>query len=416
MLRSPRLAAALAATVVLAACSDNSTSPDASTEPAENFRRLFVADNAAGVVRAYNLNDLSSAGEMTLGRASTYFYPTGSGRFIVAHQQTGNRVDVIDAGVFATSATAATRRAPAMAHFFGDSVPIHGISAGNIFAVFFDGTGTTQFFDETRLATGVTAPLARIVKGATHGASLGLGNRWLLATPPMSGSPLPTGINVYNLTGSLVDSVRNCPQLHGAHATLTHAAFGCLDGVVIAQMNGTSNPTWSKRNYTDTRFRTGTVWGRESSRFLLLRSTIPGQPTSNTTRRLGVYDTQTGTMDFLPQTEGSDIEWTAGLSADGTRTVAIGRSGTLYIYDNATRTQVGKIDAVVPGFTTMPSGVASWLEFAEDRVYISAPTQNQVVEVRISGTPAVLRRLTVPGVPTRLAIGGIRSGGRFTLQ
>ncbi|MCE2941573.1 MAG: hypothetical protein ACK53A_06185 [Gemmatimonadota bacterium] len=405
------------AALALAACSDDPATPAASTEPADNFRRLFVSDNASGAVRAYNLSDLSLAGEMTAAEPSIYFYATGSGRFIVNHQRSANRVDVVDAGVFAVDQNTAVRRALAMLHTFRDSVPIHGISNGNLFAVFFDGTGTTQVFDETRLAAGNTTPVARIVKGATHGASLGLANRWIVASPPVgTTSPLPAGVNVYNLQGQLVDSARNCPSLHGAHANATAAVFGCLDGILAGRVTGTSQPVWSKLNYTDTRFRTGTVWGRWEGRWLLLRSTIPGQPTSNTTRRLGLYDSQTGTMDFLPTLEGTDIEWTAGLSANGALSVALGRSGTLYVYDNATRTQIGRLENVVPGFTSMPSGVASWLEFSDDRVFISAPTQNQVVEVRIGTAPQVLRRLTVPGVPTRMALAGVRGTGRFRLQ
>lgn len=415
---SLRLAGLAVASLALAACSDSdSTSPAASTEPADNFRRLFVADNASGAVRAFNVGDLSPAGEMAGAEASIYFYPTGSGRFVINHQRGANRVDVIDAGVFEAAPGAAVRRAPSMLHTFRDSVPIHGISSGNLFAVFFDGTGTTQVFDETRLASGNTSPVARIVKGATHGASLGLANRWIVASPPVGAtSALPAGVNVYSLQGQLVDSVRNCPSLHGAHANATAAVFGCGDGIIAGRVTGTGQPVWAKLNYSDTRYRTGTVWARWEGRWLLLRSTIAGQPVSNVNRRLGLYDSQTGTMDFLPTIEGTDIEWTAGLSANGALTVALGRSGTLYVYDNATRTQIGKLDNVVPGFTAMPSGVASWLEFIDDRVFISAPTQNQVVEVRLGAAPQVLRRLTVPGVPTRMALAGVRASGRFRVQ
>jgi len=412
-----RLGGVAVAALALAACSEDTTSPATPTEPADNFRRIFVADNATGTVRAYNISDLSAAGEMTLSRASSYFFSSGSGRYVIAHQQLSNRVDVIDAGVFATGTDAATRRAPAMATSFRDSVPIHGISSGNIFAVFFDGSGTTQFFDETRLATGSTAPLARIVKGATHGASLALANRWLVASPPIgAASPLPTGVNVYNLQGQIVDSVRTCPALHGAHANRTAAVFGCGDGIIAGRVTGLGQPVWNKLNYADTRYRTGTVWAVWEGRWLLLRSTISGQPSSNVNRRLGLYDSQTGTMDFLPQIEGAEVEWTAGLSANGAMTVALGNSGNLYIYDNATRTQIGRLANVVPASTTMPSGVASWLEFADDRVFISSPTQNQVIEVRLGASPTVLRRLTVPGVPTRLAMAGVRGGGRFRAE
>jgi hypothetical protein len=420
-MRSPARLSALGlavAALALGACADNDpVNPADSMEPAVNFRRLFVADNANATVRAYDLGTFAPAGEMTFTEPSGYFYPSGSGRFVVNHQRFANRVDVIDAGVFAIDDETATRRAPVQALTFRDSVPIHGIASGHIIATFFDGTGTTQFYDERQLAAGSTAPIARIVKGPVHGASLGLANRWLVASPPVgAASTLPSGVNVYNLQGQLVDSARNCPALHGAHANATTAVFGCADGILVGRVTGTGQPVWSKLNYADTRFRTGTVWARWGGRWLLLRSNISGAPVSSENRRLGVYDSQTGTMDFLPVLPGGDIEWTAGLSNDGSMAVALGRSGTLYVYDLATRTQIGTLANIVPGFTAMPSGVASWLEFAEDKAYISSPTTNEVLEVQLGASPRVLRRLTVPGTPTRLAIAGIRGGGMFRVR
>jgi hypothetical protein len=106
------------AALALAARSNEATNPAASTEPADNFRHLFIADNASGAVRAFNLGDLSRTGEMAGVEASSYFNPTGSGRFVISHQSGAIRVDVIDAGVFEAAPGAATRRAPSILETF----------------------------------------------------------------------------------------------------------------------------------------------------------------------------------------------------------------------------------------------------------------------------------------------------------
>ncbi|MCU0619359.1 MAG: hypothetical protein MUF40_05590, partial [Gemmatimonadaceae bacterium] len=216
--RLPRCALALAPLVVLAACSDDSpTANDAPNAASPDFRRVLVADNAAPVLRTYEAATLAPAGEMTVGSAPiSYLYTIGTGRVAIFQQRTGNNVGFVDGGVFAQG-NRGVRQAPAMLGNFRDSLPTHGNFNANMAAVFFDGNGRVGFWTESDLLARRTTPFLTVeTGGAHHGAAIPKGNGSMVLTSPRNpAGGVPTAIRAHDLTGRIVDSVTNCPGLHG---------------------------------------------------------------------------------------------------------------------------------------------------------------------------------------------------------
>lgn len=402
--------AALAAAVTLTACSDDEpTGAGAPPALSADFRRVVIADNVAPTVRIFGANDLSLVQEMSVGTAPvSYLYTIGSGRVAVFHQRTANNVGFLDGGVFRNGAQG-VRQAPAMLGTFRDSLPTHGNFNANMAAVFSDGSGRVAFFTESDLLAGRTAPFLSVnTGGAHHGAAIPKGNGSLVLTSPRNpAGGVPRAIHAHDLTGRIVDSVTTCPGLHGLAGNERASLFGCERGAMVVEVNAQGRPTFTAVELEGApTFGVGTVWGAPGKRFLLVRATVRGQPTSVSTRTMGVYDTQSRWMRRITLPDG-DIDVTGELDATGALSLILGRTGTLYVVDNATQRIVGtlaNLTAVVPATGALPHGIAT----APGVAYVTDPTRGAVIEVTLAATGTPTRGRTIPtgGTPTRITVVG----------
>ncbi|MCU0626927.1 MAG: hypothetical protein MUF21_10665 [Gemmatimonadaceae bacterium] len=406
------LATVPVAALVLAACSDDSPTgsngPDAASP---DFRRLVVTDNTTPTARIYNAADLSLAGEMSTGAAPvSYLYTIGSGRVAVFHQRTANFVGFIDGGVFAQGNTG-VRQAPAMIGTgFRDSLPTHGNFNANMAAVFFDGTGRVGFWNETDLLAGRTAPFLSInTGGAHHGAAIPKGSGTMVLTSPRNpAGGVPTAIYAHDLTGRIIDSVTSCPGLHGLAGNERASLYGCQVGGMVVEQNAQGRPVFTAVQLENApTFGVGTVWGAPGKRYLLVRATVRGQPTSAATRTMGVYDTEGRWMRRITLPNG-DIDVTGELDATGNFSIILGRSGTLYVVNNATQAIVAQLDNLVPAVPAT-GALTHTVATAPGVAYVTSPTQGTVLEVTLgaSGSATRGRTIQVGGTPVRLTVVGV---------
>jgi len=411
VLPSRRTAASLlfsATLLTLAGCGDDTPTDAGTTLPATTFRRIAVADNAVATLRIFEATDFSPVQTIATGAPVSYLYTTGSQRHAIYHVRTRNVVGMVDGGVFLDNARG-VKRAVAAVGTFTDSLPTHGNVNGSMFTAFFDGSNQVAFWNESSLATGVTTPTVRIPNGGMHhGAAVAMPSaNWLLTSASNPAGGLPLGINVLSMSGAIVDSARNCPGLHGLAGNSTAVLFGCADGALLVQNSG-GRPVFSKLAAAGApTFGVGTVWGWHDKPLLLVRATVRGQPTSVATRKMGIADPTARTLRLIDLPNG-DIDVTGDLDDAGRNAVILGRSGTLYIVNGATQQVTGTlagVTAVVPATGALSHQIA----VAEGRVYITNPTAGEIVEVDITGTPALVRRHQVGGQPTRVALLGVRS-------
>ena len=414
----PRTLVALATAVALAACSDDATSPGTipagSERPAANFRRLLVADNNLPFAKLYDLGTGQRVDSMGgLPGPITYLYSAQGARVAALHFQQQNRVQFYDGGVYLLN-DRGVLAAPRMLGGMSDSVPLHGNYSGDILTAWFDGSGLARFWRETDIAAGNTTPMLTVNSGAAHhGAAVALPGGQLVASSvkAVSGTG-PDGVVVFNLQGQRVDSTRTCPNLHGLMSSSAGAAYGCSDGILlVSAQNGRAVFTKITRS-DDPRFGSGSVWGRPGSANLLARINIRGEAVTPATRMLAVVDV--ASRNLLPITPpGGEIDWVADLSYSGSHALMIGRTGTLYAFDMATRQLTGRVDALVPAMPTSGTFPTPVIAVAEGVAYVSNPARGEVIEVSLSagGVPTVARRLAVGGAPTRMVVLGVRRGG-----
>lgn len=410
----PRVLAALATSVALAACSDDDpVAPGARGErPAAEFRRLLVADEVQPFARLYDLGTGARVDSMGgLPGPISYLY-SAEGRVAAAHFRTQNRVQWIDGGAYLQN-DRGVLAAPRLLGGMSDSLPTHGNYAGALLSTWFDGSGNVRVWRERDLAAGNLQPMLTVTPGpAHHGAAVAMTGGILAASVRAVAGTSPDGVVAFDMQGQRVDSTRTCPNLHGLAANASGALFGCSDGVLLVSGQG-GRATFTKITRTDDpRFGAGTVWARDGQANFLARITIRGAAVTPETRMLAVVDVAGRTMRPITP-PGGDIDWVAELSYSGSHALMIGRSGTLYVFDMSTRQQTGRIDGFVPAMPTSGTFPSPVIAAAEGVAYVSNPTRGEVIEVSLSagGVPTVARRLSVGGTPTRLVVLGVRRGG-----
>ncbi len=416
--------AALMGALALAGCSDDD--PIGPTDPDEvsaaDARRLVVADAENPILRVVGLGpDASDVTTLNLTAPASYLYASGSGRFAVAQQRAENVLHIIDGGV-EVNADEIAWQTPSVVAGFNDAEPTHGNVNGDIISVFFDGNGMTHFWDEDDLLAGETDPFLSLgTGGAYHGATVAKGDgEHVVVTWRDTTSILPSGVNIFTREGVLVDSTRACPALHGNAGNRDWVVIGCGDGLLTVRMDG-STPEFDRLNLADgPQWGTGTVWSAwDADRFLLRntdRSLPRGTPPTPDNRRLATFAPATGTIVNLTLPDG-DVDWTADLTKDGRYALVLGRTGNLYVFSMASAALVVRFDAIVGDPDSMPTDAAPFLTSAYDRAYLSDPAGSEVIELDLaSSTPAILRRISVAGVPTRLAVVGPVDDGEYVVQ
>lgn len=397
--------------LALAACADDAPTGSAGPNPASpDFRRLIVTDNTTPTARVYNASDLTLVTEMNVGTAPvSYLYTVGTGRVAVFHQRTANNVGMIDGGVFA-QAGRGVRQAPAMLGTFRDSLPTHGNFNANMFAVFFDGNGLVRFWNEADVLAGRTQPFVTVnTGGAHHGAAIPKGSGTMLLTSPRNpAGGVPTAIFAHDLTGRVIDSVTSCAGLHGLAGNERASLYGCASGAMLVEQNAQGRPVFTPLSLEGApTFGIGTVWAAPGKRYMLVRATVRGQPTSAATRTLGIADPQ-GRWIRRITLPNSDIDVTAELDATGNYAVILGRSGTLYVASSATQQIVSTIADVVP--TVPATGALTYsIATAPGVAYVTNPTQGGVIEITLGNGGAATRGRTIAvgGTPVRLTVVGV---------
>ena len=414
-LRTP--AAALAALALLAACGD-ATGPRQDAEPAAAFQRLLVADASAPSARLIGLHDDAVVATYALSAPASLVYRTASGRFGGVHQRTADRVQFIDGGVW-THDDEAHRQAPALLGFqLQDALPTYENVNGNWFSVFFDGSGIARWMRESdKMAGSPAVTFEANTGGAHHGGAFTVlsGTTPFFAHSVPNAAGAPTGVAVRNQQGQVVAEipVGECPGLHGNGSVGANGVFGCNNGMVLVRAT-TSGATAQKVTLTGDMagLALRNAYTASGGAFILGQfAAFPGQPTQ---RVFAVIEPATGAIHRLPALPaGVSDHWRTVEPAKG-QIAILGNNGTLYVYSGVTRQLQHTVANVVPALPAagaMPHQVA----VAEDVAAVASPSTGEVVLVNLA-SGGVIRRISVGGAPSRIAILGAQASGRYTLH
>ncbi len=418
----PTVALALALTA-LGACSDDSNpvaptpEPSIETGPAAAFQRLLVADATAPTARLLSLADNSTVTTFQLAGPASLVYRTHTGRFAVVQQRTVNRVNFFDAGVW-TEGAIGYRRAPARLGFeLTDSLPTHESVNGNWISIFMDGNGRAVWMNENDKLVGTPRVAFEVQTGGPHHSGSATftvnGVPYLVVAPLNPAGGLPNSVEVRNQQGQVIASVPNCPSMHGNNAISGGVVFGCADGMVLVRASG-ATVTAEKVVPTGDMAGLGlrNAYSASGASFILGQfSALPGQPTQ---RVLATINPVTGALGRLPALPDADVDHWRSIEPVKGQIVLLGRSGSLYVYDAATRTLQHTVRNVVPSIPAT-GAITHQVDTVEDLAAVASPTTGEVVLVNLANG-SVIRRIAVGGAPSRLTITGAKRNGSFALM
>lgn len=251
---SPTGAALLAASVLLAACNnDTGSTPlpggeDEHDHGAETAGRLVFthADGSNSRVYVHDLESRSTLADFALVHPATAVHSSPEQRYAVIVQRDNDQVEFLDGGVYRHD-DHVDEGDPAMLPFTLSGVrPTHYRHHGEQAALFFDGDSASAalsqfhlFSDESLESGGTLAH--QTLDTAHHGIAEPL-DSVVLASHAAASGDAPDGISVFELHG---DHFHNegelataCPGLHGGASSGTFSVFGCDDGALVAELHG----------------------------------------------------------------------------------------------------------------------------------------------------------------------------------
>jgi hypothetical protein len=385
--------------------------------PTSTRGRLLVADADPENPRVLvvDLDDGNVVGEFaTLGTVSAYASESTSG-YAWANQRVPGVVEIIASGIHRGADGSVRKVAPyVLGARLQGPLPTHWVSHDEWVVSFNDGDGSFDFVLERSL--GGTRPLmSRATTGeAHHGVALiSHGNVFATVPHPLasSGEPgpanaysLPIGVSVRRLATPDVPVAElqreDCPLLHGEASNDEVVAFGCGDGVLVAQRAGSAfefrklaNPPGAPEGQ-----RVGTlramdgvpaVIGNWGQGFAII-SYDEVAPTWIT------VDLGAANRGFLLDPDSLDLIVLAG-------------DGSLRRFDAVTGLPIGAaLTSVIPAVQAGQS--APGFALGHGVAYVADPRSGEVVEVDLERW-SVTRTFDVGGQPRSLAAFGRVAGG-----
>lgn len=218
---------------------------DGGEEPHEGditLGRLLIADGEASEVHVVDLDEGEVLDTFEVDGAARVKAATGS-RYGYAVQRGSDLVSLIDSGVSFMSHVDhyhVDKGAPSLMEMtIEGSQPTHFVLQDGWGASFFDGTGAVRYFQERSISAGAPTFYDVETGRAHHGvAVVAFGH--LFATvpdPDDEEAALPVGVSIRPATSpdEVEDMHLDCPGLHGEAANESRVAFGCSDGVLVAE-------------------------------------------------------------------------------------------------------------------------------------------------------------------------------------
>lgn len=360
------------------AAEPGSQSPDASRQEVDEPQpRLVVATEDGAVV-------VDPATSEPLAAVDTQSAPSlavaGDGRHVALTQADAGVTQFLDAGTWSSAhgdhahhyvAEPRLRRATVD----GDR-PVHVVSHAGRTAIFHDGSGTAEIFDDDGLLID-SLETATVDSGAPHhGVAVPVEDGVLVSIP--GAEELPTGVALVDDDGDEQARFADCPELHGETAVGETVLFGCASGIMA-------------------------VTGDTSS--------VIGNPDNSGERVGGFVASEAGPLavgDYGP-TSLAVID----VDADAVRLVELGRpygpfalgphdevlalttDGTLRVIDAGTGRPAGAVDVIEP--FTLPEGhggTTPAIAVVGHTAYVSDPVTSSLVPVDLeeltTGQPIAL--------------------------
>lgn len=243
--------------------------------------RLFVTDQEKAEITVVDPAQGSVVDRFSTKGYVTHLVPSESGETLFAVQMDHDVVHVVASGIslgaHGDHSDIATKDAQLLPVELTGARPVHAVMHGHEIVQFYDRDGEGRVFDEDALLSGDATYTA--VKGAAphHGVIVPMGDYFLASEPNLEIEikegelPPRLGVKALGKNGQPVGETATCTGLHGEAHSAGLVAFGCDEGVVIAQSDGGEKPTFEMLAYGDDmpEGRVGQLAGGKAMQFFL---------------------------------------------------------------------------------------------------------------------------------------------------
>ena len=382
-------------------------------EMTELLGKLLIGDGETGALSVIELDH----GEVEqdafdMGSRAGRIYATRSGRFAIAVSSDANMVHVIDGGTYLEPHGGhfdlVNQEAEPLGLDLAGERPVHLYVGQEWATVYYDGSGDVVLIEEHELEEeGADYQPVRVNAGPHQGAAIPLGDELFAVTaqhPDYSSNPeqyrLPTTVDVRNLSGDILYSAGDCPDLQGGAGNGHMAVFGCTGGVLALEAHdGQYDHTFiaAPEGEPDD-FRLTTVFGSYGAdHFFALGSAVG----------LYIVEPEEGEMEQLIAAGDGNSPIQVALSRDGEEMVVVMSSGEIRLYD----THDGDVIATNSEALTTPVETGFWgrphVAMAPGAIFVTDSVGGQVLHLDDHDLEEV-NHWEVEGNPTKIAFVGIQ--------
>ena len=375
--------------------------------------KLLIGDGETGALSIIELDH----GEVEqdafdMGSRAGRIYATKSSRFAIAVSSDANMVHIIDGGTYLEPHGGhfdlVNREAEPIGLDLSGDRPVHLHVGDEWAAVYYDGSGDVVLLNEHELEEeGASYQPVRLNVGPQHGAAVALEDDLFAITPQhpdYASNPeqyrLPITVDVRDVSGNILYSAGDCPDLHGDAANGHIAVFGCTGGVLAVEAHdgdfGHSFISAPQGEPED--FRLTTVWGASGAdHFLALGSAV------------GLYlvEPEEGEMEQLIAAEEGNSPIQAAMSRDGDLAVVVMSSGEIRLYD----LHDGDVVATNSDALATPVETGFWarphIAMASGAIFVTDSVGGEVLQLDDHDLD-VVNHWDVGGTPVKIAFVGIQ--------
>lgn len=367
----------------------------------DNTMRLLVADYEMQPVQLIDLASGKSIVKYDV-QAPTYIYTSPSGRFGVMIQTNANLITAVDSGVVIEDHgdhLHVYKNEPKLTDFsLTGATPIHFTPHEGQIAIFNDATGEVMLITERNLRLPETEMITLKAARGHHGVAVPMGDKVIVSLPDTQNMDyaLPIGVEVRDLKDNVLQTIAECPGLHGEATLGKYFGFGCSDRVLLLMPEGDQLVSKSVMYPAGTpdSVRVGTLVSHPAQPYFIGNF---GQTA------LVRIDPDAGTLtpiELPMRYSGFQLD-----AETGKYLLTVTADGQFHKIDADTGRIEASIEAVTP-FVFRNRVPRPGLAVAAHFAYITDPASGEVIEVDTEAM-SITRRFVTNGKPVRLAVIGI---------
>lgn len=394
-----RLTCSLLATIIIAGCGGGKGGNDSSDHDRaliDSAGRLALYDRDNSSLRIMDLDDGSLLADFSFPGAVPGLYASPANRYAVVAQRADNLVSFVDGGLYTEDHGDHMHDyavPPTVASFtLHGTAPTHYSPDAASAVIFNDGASgvvsSLSIVSDASILQG-TEVASLTLDNNMHGVAKLIGDRLFVTRRDASitDTTLPAEVERYHLDSSSFTLEERytdqCPRLHGADNNSRYLVFGCVDGVLVIDLESPDYVATKLENPASLTAgsRIGTVLAHHNVEGLMgiagSQMFIIEPDTSNPYTELSL---PAGVRNLA-----------RGFDAHGDVFYVMASDGNLYLYDAATWSLAATVNvsAALPESATTPAIAAS---ASEERLFVLLPDQQQIVEVNTANGSLIQTR------------------------